>query len=199
MSDVTTPLTVQPYNRDYTPAEVGKQFPPLQLRVDRFSHDLLGPLETVVSATGDILARRELFSWLGTPLELYAALPEACWWGRIQKVRVRQDGIMYEADLGRVYNKIAVAFSAITPGTTESRRETTSWAQDLLSQNYYGILERLLEQLDSTTAAAEALRDSLLAADQSVAWPWIDPTPDSGPAGAELVCRGDWDMLGRRY
>jgi hypothetical protein len=190
------PLTVVPYNRDYTRAA---GFPPVKLQADTFSHDLFGPLEAPLSATGDPLSLGELFRWLGTPLALQADLPDACWWGHIQKVRVRLDGIAYEADLGRVVNKLAVAYSATTPGTTESQRATTTWAQDLLSQAHYGILERLVEQLDSTAEAAEAFRDSLLAADQSVAWPWVDPSPDPGPDEATLTCRGYWDLLLRRY
>lgn len=171
----------------------------VSLIVEEVSHEADGgPKDARIKALGSVESLRELVRWLGTPLEIYdldTAWP--CWWGRFFEISIVAEGVKSTYSLENVYNKVAVSYSAQTPGTESTEQKTTDWTTDADSIAQYGTRELLYMASDVSDDAATNLRDGLL---EDYAWPEEDQVQAAGNVlEAEIYCTGWWGSLQCQY
>lgn len=173
---------------------------------ERFSHDVEGgPLEAVITAKGSTPALLDLLRRLRSPVILYSdQAADAVWWGYLAKVAGAVKAasgearlIEIEANLEQMWNRAAVVYSYVAPGTsTVGIRATTAWAQHDASVGAYGYKERLISGAGMTPAAAEAARDTFLSIYQ-LPQARLYPTEIQSEQ-VTLTCKGWWNSLGWR-
>jgi hypothetical protein len=156
-----------------------------------------GPKVAEIEATGGRAALKSiLLNWLGYGVNITTPSAGACWWGYVHELSLTIDGAEIVASLETVRNRVAVTYTSLD-GAIESAL-TTAWADDLASQDEYGIIEHF-ESLGGqvSTAMALAYRDRLLA---ERARPRLRKA-GLGVAGLRAVirCRGHFAKTGRRY
>lgn len=135
----------------------------------------------------------DALSWLRRPVEILA--DGAVWWGYIHEVEIKIEKLSISAALDSLYNRVAVAYSYVPPGSQDvGERRTTDWASDVDSIALYGTRELLASVDGATPERAEAVRDAIL---QQNAWPTA--TIGSGGQGVTLRCLGWWSTLAWRY
>jgi hypothetical protein len=174
---------------------------PLSYDVVRYSHSVFGgPKAAEIACDGDINDLWELVERLRCPVEIYSNYGDLVWWGYVHEVQLRVGSLRIGVSLENFHNKVAVAYSFVTPGTTNvGARRTTPWAQDSDSVTEYGIRELLYTTNGSTDDHAVAARDAILYQQR---YPTPSITFESGQASsheASLFCRGWFDTLKWRY
>lgn len=183
--------------RDFTDPEAQ---PEAKILVGSYSwHAIGGPERAELPASGDPRALWELLEWLRAPVEIVDERDESVWWGYVAEAKVSIGAIQCGVSVDGMYNRIAVAYSNVTPGAeTAGTRATTVWAQDDDSVSIYGKRELLGTLADALQAVAEGKRDALLEA-----FKWPAPTlkvaSGQGNLSASLLCRGWWETLGWVY
>lgn len=168
-----------------------------------------GCLEASLTANGTELELWELVEFLRCPVEIYDEVGRLAWWGMVSEARIRVDAIEVGVTLDSMQNRLAVAYSYVTPGTQEvGVRKTTAWADNDESITEYGTKEFLSSMDGMSDAAAEARRDAILA---SRKWPQGGAGQFGSPRGrvrysgakrslsASLLCKGWWSTLGWQY
>lgn len=168
--------------------------PDLTYVVERYSHEATGgPKECYITAYGVENELWRLLNMLRVPITVYGDDGDPVWWGCIAEIEVRIGWINVTLDIENMSNRISVTYSSL--GT----RDTTSWEQDDVSVNEYGIKERMVSLSDGTKAEAEARRQTVL---QSAKYPVGSSTFQSqgeGSYSAKIVCRGWYDSLEWQY
>jgi len=124
---------------------------------------------------------------LGKPLSVIDSDGAPCWWGYVNVVTLRADGLAQRLSLDGFANRVA----AIYP-TVDGRAQTT-WAQDDLSLERWGLRELLLRQSGSGMVEAEAARDALLA--QSAQPRWTAAGTGGSDGTLTIEARGWWEQL----
>lgn len=190
-------LDLRVWKRDFTDP-LG--FPDVQFKPQRYSwHSIGGPERATVTAYGNGQALWKLLEWLRAPVEMVDWRGEAVWWGFVDEVTVRVGGVEVGVALKGMFNRVAVAYSYVEPGSaTVGTRATTSWVQDDDCVAEYGALELLSSLSGATAAHAEAARDTILAA-YRYPIPVVKVQPGRGGLSATLRCRGWWDTLAWQY
>lgn len=168
-----------------------------------------GPDEASVSVSGNLNDLWEYLNLLRCPITIYDERGAAMWWGYISECQVRSGSLEVRASLAQMANRVAVAYSFVTPGTSEvGERKTTAWAEDAESIAEFGYKELLSSQAGMSDAAAEARRDAMVAA---LRYPQALTSGGMVPRGrlvdsraehsqsATLYCRGWWSTLNWRY
>ncbi|GIV73532.1 hypothetical protein [Caldilinea sp.] len=157
-----------------------------------------GPEQAEVAVAGPPMALWNLLGWLRYPVVVHNGLGEPVWWGYVAEVTVAVGGVGLGVSLDSMYNRVAVAFSYVEPGSqTVGTRETTDWSQDDDSAAEYGMKELLASVDGATVAQAENARDVLLA-QHRLPVPVVEMA-DGGELEARLLCRGWWETLRWRY
>lgn len=140
---------------------------------------------TVYGNTGDLW---EVLQWLRCPLVIWDERKKRVWCGYVNESQVRVGAIELRAGLATMINKVAVAYSYVEPGTaTVGLRKTTAWAEDTTSIGAFGTKERLSSQSGLSDAAAEALRDAILAAQK---WPQATTSQNFGASRGRMGFSG---------
>jgi len=125
---------------------------------------------------------------LGKPLNVIDADGAPCWWGYVHAVTLRADGLTQRLSLDGLANRVAALYPL--PGSGWAQ---TTWVQDDLSLERWGLRELLLSQSGGGMAEAEAARDALLAQTSQPRW------TAAGTGGTDgtltLEARGWWEML----
>ena len=178
-----------------------------KMRVNSMSwHRLGGAQEASLTVFAGPQDLADLVNLLRCGVELRDGIDNLCWWGFVHEVQVRIGAIEIGASLASMYNRVAVAYSYVEPGSQlVGQRKTTAWADNLDSQAEYGVKELLHMGAGMSDAAAEALRDVLVA---QRAWPqgsgsqgWGLPRGRARYSGAQnslsatLLCRGWYETL----
>lgn len=182
----------------------------LQMVVNSYSFGAIGgPSEASITVFGGALGLEETLNWLRRPVTIYDGRGVAVWWGYVHGVQMRKDALEIAPSLDSMYNRVAVVYSYVAPGSSDvGTRKTTAWANNLDSQAEYGIKELLSSTGGSNDAGALARRAAILAGQ---AWPYGGLSQFGSPRGAvrysgakksasaTLVCRGWWATLGWKY
>lgn len=164
-------------------------------------HAIGGPQFASITVYGSERGLWELVEKLRCPVEIEDARGEVVWWGYVATVRVRVNQLEFSVDLDTMFNRVAVAYSLIEPGSqTPGTRATTTWAQDDDSVEVYGSKELLVSLSGATTVQAEATRGAVLAA-RRYPVPGVEPSgaEEEGSLSATLQCRGWWQTLDWQY
>lgn len=173
--------------------------PGLRYQTRRMTWGVMGgPLQADVDATGSPVRLWQLVELLRCPVEIWDKYGYA-WWGYVDGVTVRLTGTEFGFYLDKMYNRVAVTYSYITPGTQiVGQRKTTAWVNDAASIAMYGTKEYLSSEGGMSNAAAIALRDALLA---QFSRPGGIPSLKGRSQGmtATIQCRGWWNTLGWKY
>ena len=101
-------------------------------------------------------------SLLGSPLEVFNHLGQPVWWGYLEGFTAGEGSLRLETSLSRMANRVAVRYTALTPGQGWGETLQTAWADDLPSQTLYGVKEALLDLGMLSEAAALRARDLTL-------------------------------------
>lgn len=138
--------------------------PGVVYEVNEYSHHAVGgPEEASISIRGTAELLVDLTKRLGYWVTIFDDAANPVWWGFLFSAEIRFGERRVNASLGRMANKIAVAYSKLNPGqATSSERTVTGWATDDFSIARYGTKEQLITKADLTQEAAEAARDLAL-------------------------------------
>jgi hypothetical protein len=181
-------------------------FPDYDFDVERYSHHAVGgPKQARIRVKGNDIDLWKLVEYLRCPIKIYSEEGDAVWWGYIAHTEAIVRGVdnltgnyvRVGATVETMYNKVAVAYNKVDVTTGIMDRDTTTWADDEVSQTEYGIRELLWSASAATQTHAEAARDAKLS---QVKYPQaiITPQNESTPQGM-LICHGWWDTLGWQY
>lgn len=162
-------------------------------------HVFGGPRAAEIAVTGAPEAVWEMIEKLRCPVEIMNARGEACWWGFVNAVRIEIGAWAVGVSLESMYNRVAVAYSLVEPGSqTVGTRATTTWVQNDDSVSTYGQKEFRGSLDGATTDQANNARNALLA-QARYPIPDIQPRGDGEQLSATLECLGWWETLNWRY
>jgi hypothetical protein len=176
-------------------------FPEVAFVPRRYGWSALGgPEFATLTAFGPAHALWSLTHQLRAPVEVLDGRGTAVWWGYLASVTVRVGAITVGVSLDTLYNRVAVAYAHVAPGTTTAgTRATTAWAQNDDSVSRYGSKELLASLQSASPELAEARRATLLA-QHRYPIPLVEQVaPGRGSLSATLRCRGWWATLGWTY
>jgi hypothetical protein len=164
-----------------------------------------GPGEARIDVKGDELNLWRLVELLRCPITIYTDSGVPVWWGYIdetkatiknKKIGTKTTAWQVGAAMNSMYNRIAVAYTALDSSGHQSRA-TTDWLDDDSSQLEYGVRELLLTNSGSTQEHAEYAREVKL---DQCKYPQatVIPANNSDTTG-EIICKGWWNTLGWQY
>lgn len=163
-----------------------------------------GPEKAEMTLPADPPGLSGWLSLLGSPLEVFNRLGQPVWWGYLEGFTAGEGALRLEASLSQMANRVAVRYTALTPGQGWGETLQTAWADDLPSQALYGVKEALLNLGMLSEAAALRARDLAL---KQRAFPRLEARgtlrPEDGqggrlpPGGAKLSlhARGWFETL----
>ena len=172
----------------------------VRLNVLRYGWDALGgPRFAEIEGAGSEIGLWGLLDTLRSPVVISDEEGREVWWGYVHEVKVRIGVIEVGVSLDNLWNRVAVAYSYIAPGSnTVGTRATTAYVQDDTSVGEYGTKELLDSRDGCSVATAEARRDAIL--DRlKYPIPMISNTRGRTDSGAMLYCRGWWETLDWRH
>jgi hypothetical protein len=171
---------------------------PVESLVNEYSHHAVGgPESASISIRGlpDDLA--DMTNRLRYKVNIRNEDGLLVWWGYLFGAEIRFGERQINVSLGRVANRVAVAYAKLDPGQeTSSVRETTSFAQDAFSIMRYGTKERLISYSDATLEVAEAVRDQALAKYSLPRREVSSGISEGGSLSGLLKCKGWFNTLG---
>ncbi len=184
--------------RDFTDP-VG--FPKINFRPERYGFAAVGgpTFADITALTGEKRALWSLLNWLRAPVEISDERGATVWWGYVGSVVVQVGAIEVGVSLRRMYNRVAVVYSYVEPGSADvGTRVTTGWEQDDDSVVAYGTRELLNSRDGCSVEAAEARRDAVL---DRLKYPVPVVRVLSGTqfSEARLECWGWWSTLDWSY
>jgi hypothetical protein len=159
-----------------------------------------GPSEAVLNSWAkNPLNIDQLLALVRCPVELWSDAGQLSWWGLVYGFEIQDGAAHVSVSLDQLENRVRVAYGENIPESLGgSRRATTGWADNAISQATYGVKESQLALNQVTQSQAEAWRAvRLLERGRLVLQPEI-----SGRvwdiARITLHCRGWWSTLSWR-
>lgn len=171
---------------------------PVSTYINSYSHHAVGgPEEASISIRGLAENLVDMTKRLGYRVEIRNPDNIPVWWGYLFSTEVRFGERRVNASLGRMANKIAVAYSKLDPGqVTSDAREITSWVQDDFSIARYGTKEMIVTKSDLTQEAAEQARDLALTKQRLPKREVTSGISEGGSLSGLLRCKGWFNTLG---
>ncbi len=184
-----------------------------------------GPDEAMIRAQGSEPAVWALVDLLRAPVRIMTGFGEPVWWGFVERVEIDAGGVAYRLDLGGMGNRVRVWYRPTLPNVDYPLPAVpTAWADDLVSQSFYGIKELQRTDAENTAPGATALRDKTLATTRYPIWSLATDPALYGPdrpaassatlwggsaipsaalqgrcATARVVCKGWWHTTGWQH
>lgn len=131
--------------------------------------------------------------WLRRPVTVYSD-GEPVWWGFVWAAEVWAFGYGLGLTMEGMGNRVRVRYTDTTPAEA-----VTGWADDLVSQALFGVIEyeEKMAQEEATSTEAQQRRDKVLS---QRAWPIPLQVGGRGkPGTGRLTLRGWWTTLGWQY
>ena len=151
-----------------------------------------------IMVQGPELALHPLRSWLRYRVEI-SGDAGLVWEGHVDEVMLNLAGVSVTTSMEQMYNAIKVLYS-YTGDDGGSESGETDWATDTDSINEFGRKEAIQSSGGETTSeAATALRDTVLAGTKKASAPTISVEGTADAAAASLVCSGRFHQLEWRY
>ncbi len=124
-------------------------------------NDRLGADQALIRCENSGLNLRYWEYLLGQDVRVYDPAGRLAWWGFLDKVEQHQAGCIKSLDLGSVFNKVAVLYqnSALFPQGPPQR---SAWKDDLISQDGYGIRQKLLRRAFLHEQVADQMAEKYL-------------------------------------
>lgn len=176
----------------------GTEYKPLvSSMVNDYSHHAIGgPVEASISVRGLAEDLVDMTRRLGYHVEIRNEANVVVWWGYLFSAEIRFGERRVNASLGRMANRVAVAYSKLDPGQeTSSERTVTAWAQDDFSIQRYSIKEQLLTKADLTEEAALQARDLALEQQRLPKREVTSGISEGGSLSGLLRCKGWFNTL----
>lgn len=190
-------MIVKLFQRDFSNPAVQR----LRLGVERLTWSVMGgPAEAVITATVNRQEEGKLAALavdaLRCPVEVLNTAGEIVWWGYIQRVEAQANGFQLAFDLDDLANRVCVQYWQPEPQLEwNGVRTFTAWADDLQSQQLYGVKERIFTLGPLGEPEANQARDGLLL-QHSQLRPHIAGKPGTATRiQMRFICRGWWDTL----
>lgn len=186
-------------NVHFTNRNTGIDYKPaVTTMVNEYSHHAVGgPEEASISIRGNAESLVDMTRRLGYRVEIHNEDAVPVWWGYLFSAEVRFGERRVNASLGRMANKIRVAYSKLDPGQeTSDSREITAWATDSFSVERYGTKEMVITKSDLTTEAAELARDLALEKQRLPKREVTSGISEGGSLSGLLRCKGWFNTLG---
>lgn len=181
----------------------------LSFAVDSYNFSAIGGCdEAVINVSGGELSVWDLANMLRAPVIIYTNRGIRVWWGYVHEITIEQGALSVTVGLDSMINRVAVAYSYVATGSqTVGTRKTTAWADNLDSQEQYGVKALLSSIGGMSDAAADNRRDAIVA---DRAWPQGGITQNESSRASQaisakkklnatLLCRGWWETLGWKY
>lgn len=159
--------------------------------------DQSGPERALIACPNRQMTLMDWTRFLGHDLRVYDQQGRLAWWGFLESVSQRSGGKLYELDLAAVANRVAVRYQESDDPRAGTR--LSAWHDHLLSQERFGIKEKILWRRFLSPAAAEAIAQAKV---EELAFPQTclkQADRDFGKESESLVlnCRGwiqtlDW-------
>jgi hypothetical protein len=165
---------------------------PCTLTPTRYSHAAMGGPDTAeIAVSGDSGSLADALTWLAHHVLILNDGGQPVWWGVVQAVSLRLDGVEYELDASEIVNCMAVVYTDEAGGQAAS-----AWVEDAHSIARYGRRERRVTAQATTDATAQA-QAARMVNERSA--PMRSVKAAAGPNGAVLRCVGYWRTLDWRY
>ena len=178
--------------------------PGVTLRVERYSNAAIGgPYKAVILAEGSDTSLWSLIAAVGCSVKIYSDDGECRWWGLVKAVNATLQGsggrgmVRAGVSFDTMSNRVAYAYTAIDLDTGTESRQTTTFADDLVSQSAYGVKEILMTEDGATTTHAELARDAYLE-QHKYPIPVLELAM-GGSKEARIECVGWWQTLDWKY
>jgi hypothetical protein len=183
--------------------KVGIQ-PPFDIRVKRYSWDVYGgprELEAVIEFPGgtNLSTLWTLVDFLRYGVELYDYRGDCVWWGFLDKVTINDGYRSFGIALDNMFNRVKCTFELLALGATSGLRMDTTWEEDTISSDLYGVKEKVYSMTSYSIDAAYADRDARLeAAKYPVAVTELAAMAETNVT-VELLCSGWWKIMSWIY
>ena len=151
-----------------------------------------------ITVSGPELALHNLRNWLRYRVEITGAAG-LVWEGHVDEIMLNLAGVTVTTGMEQMYNAIKVLYS-YTGDDGGSESGETDWGTDTDSINEFGRKEAIHSSGGETTSeAATALRDTVLAGTKKANAPTISVQGAGEEAGTVLTCSGRYHQLEWRY
>ncbi|MDW7755303.1 MAG: hypothetical protein SCH68_09075 [Brevefilum sp.] len=121
-----------------------------------------GPAQAHIRLTGAGDKLIEAYRLLRCPVMVRDKAGTPVWWGYVEDVVVYLEGARISVSLAGLYNKVSVRYSFISPNNGIADQACTDIAEDIVSQEEYGVKEITLQRYGIDDDFALNLRDTFL-------------------------------------
>ena len=187
-------FTVDLTRRDFS----GPLRPACTFTPERLSWTAFGGCDRAVlhalGASDDLLT---LTALLRCPVMVRDLTAAPVWWGFVEKIEVQLDQVMVTVTMERLFNRVSVRYSHLSPDNRLAEETITPPADNLQSQAEYGVKETTISLDGIDDDRALSLRDTFLS---QHAFPLseLSQAPDPQPPHARLFCSGWFNTLSWR-
>ncbi|MDF1520698.1 MAG: hypothetical protein P1P73_09480 [Brevefilum sp.] len=121
-----------------------------------------GPAQAHIRLTGAGDKLIAAYRLLRCPVMVRDKAGTPVWWGYVEDVVVYLEGARISVSLAGLYNKVSVRYSFISPNNGIADQACTDIAEDIVSQEEYGVKEITLQRYGIDDDFALNLRDTFL-------------------------------------
>jgi len=121
-----------------------------------------GPAQAQIRLTGAREKLIEASRMLRCPVMVRDKSGTPVWWGYVEDVIVNLEGAQISVSLAGLYNKVKVRYSFVSPNNAITDQAFTESAEDIVSQEEYGVKEITLQWYGIDDDFALNLRDTFL-------------------------------------
>ena len=186
-------MTIKLYNRSFVAMPTDSRIP---WRVDRYSNHIFGGPKAATISAPVTVDKWEATKLLRCPVEITNEDGQVVWWGMVNKVTIPHEEKQVGLSLDRMVNRANVQYTEVNENTTVAGiTAQTGWADEVVSQNEFGVRERLLSSKAQSLTQATALRSTQLSL-------YSKPIPAlemGNGSRVVLECIGWWDTLDWKY
>jgi hypothetical protein len=189
---MTFSLQLALHSRDFTTA-ILPGLRPVPVRLSWAAYG--GPREAQINLYGDANRMIDAASWLRAPVTITDHEGIPAWWGFVNKIVIHHEGTRFTISLDELFNRVKVAYSYTSPDHQLADQNETAFADNLLSQQEYGIKEKVLFYTNIDDLFAEVARDTFLSLH---AFPKsrLDTRLNTANAYVTLHCKGWFQTFG---
>jgi hypothetical protein len=148
------------YNRDLDNLHNVTIQMPFDVRVKRYSWDVYGgprELEASIEFPGgsNFSTLWALIQYLRSPVELFDWRGVPVWWGFLDKITINDGVRSFGIALDNMFNRVKATYELLVVGDATGLRADTTWYEDTISSDLYGVKEKVYSMTSYSIAAAE--------------------------------------------
>ncbi|MBW1932972.1 MAG: hypothetical protein JRI56_08160 [Deltaproteobacteria bacterium] len=116
-----------------------------------------GPDRAELRMDGSVSVLLQLAGLLRCPVYIHDLATTPVWWGYVDQITIYFEGSKFTITLDKLFNKVKVTYSFISPDNRLADQLETSYAESAASQLEYGIREIVLHRLNLDDDFAEEI------------------------------------------